>query len=123
LGLLVINSRARGCGRTKWGRFEVDYWLTYETYGLKAGERADMSGEKLNIMARSNIEKDYGTFRWIMNLRTELTTPTGAQGGGRTGYERTNAKYNGANRYEVILRYILRRLFAHVRDYEKILSK
>ena len=104
MGLLVINSRARGCGRTKWGRFEVDYWLTYETYGLKAGERADMSGEKLNIMARSNIEKDYGTFRWIMNLRTELTTPMGAQGGEGIGYERANTKYYGAKRYGVRLR-------------------
>ena len=73
-----------------------------------------MSGEKLNIMARSNIEKDYGTFRQIMNLRTELTTPTGAQGGEGIGYERANTKYYGAKRYGVRLRQILGRLLAYV---------
>ena len=59
-----------------------------------------MSGETLNIMARSKIEKDYGTFRKIISSRTELTTPTGEKGGGRAGYERANAKYNGAKKLE-----------------------
>ena len=80
----------------------------------KGGKQADMSEEMLNIMARSKIEKDYGTFRQIMNSRTELMNPTGAQGGGRTGYERANAKYNGSKRYGVRLRYTLGRLLAYV---------
>ena len=73
-----------------------------------------MSGEMLNVMAQSKIEKDYGTFRQIINSRTELTNPTGAQGGGHTGYERANAKYNGAKRYGVRLRQILGGLLAYV---------
>ena len=72
--------------------------------GAQGGERADMSGETLNIMARSDIEKDYGTFRLIISSRTELTTPTVAQGGKRTEFERTNTKYNGAKRYGIRLR-------------------
>ena len=63
----------------------------------------DMRGRTLNVMAQSKIEKDYSTFRKIINSRTELTNPTGAQGGGRTRYERANAKYNGAKRYGVRL--------------------
>ena len=73
-----------------------------------------MNGETLNIMARSKIEKDYGIFRRIINSRTELKNPTVVQGGGRTGYERANAKYNSAKRYGVRLRYTLGRLLAYV---------
>ena len=51
--------------------------------GTQWGERATMSGETLNIMARSDIEKDYGTFREIVNSCTELTSPMGGQGGRR----------------------------------------
>ena len=64
---------------------------------VKGGEQVDMSRETLNIMARSKVEKDYDTFRWIISSHTELTKPTGAQGG---NYEQANTKYNGAKRHE-----------------------
>ena len=50
---------------------------------MRGADGLDMRSQTLNMMARSNIEKITGDFRWIICSRMGLTAPTGTQGGER----------------------------------------